>query len=214
MLPAYCEKRAYTVSRLHDVEQSTVFCRGICTSDLVKSIAQGRQIITDNVAALPSALQSAQNYAFFVLVMTAQNAYNLCLDEVIKTCVYRRCPEATNNVDNITTAVHEAFKNALLWSALELTSVPFGPRPLEFEERIKRRLSEKPFCNRYLRLAFYKNRRHLEVAISVEGALIQWRRMSATSGGMMRGTAIIQSLANDVVIDNNQRTIRLYFEYD
>lgn len=191
------------------------FVGHVAAKDVLQELARGYHIFLHGKKAIEKQKDLSsiihQEYTDLSLSLTTAEAYSFDLIEILTKYFVTRTPFLKLHSDQIITAIHEAYKNALLWSNLELKSNESGPRPFEFYEEIIEKLSLPEYSERYIHLTINRLQDYTEVCIHVDGLPIIWKRSSGYGEKEFRGTSVIKNFSDLVTFDEDHKTIRLYY---
>lgn len=197
--------------------RTSIFFGDMTLNQLSREYDRGYRVLLDGLHAFHSQLKIEKIrdplYNELIISLKSHHAYHLDLSKIIQTYLLQRTHFHPIQCDQIITAVHEAYKNALLWSNLELQSSKDSPRPLDFDQTVQERLRQKKYRDRIIHLIINKKNHCLEFCINIEGLPITWPQTPSKTTHL-RGTMIIKSLTDKVVIDSDPQTIRLYFLHE
>lgn len=190
---------------------SAILKSPISLKKIQNQLTRGKIIITDTpeAALLPvfSVLKREMPPLEFLICLKNKHFASLDLVGLLDNYLHRtRCHPIL--LEQIITAAHEAFANALMWSSLDMEPIE-GLRTSEFYEHYENRLADPHYANRLLSFYLARSSNLIEVAIFVEGNPIVWRENAHQES--FRGIAIIKAFSDYIFFDPNGKGIRLFF---
>lgn len=195
--------------------RTAFFLKDVCSKDVLREIERGYRIFLHGKEAVEKQKDLRDivhpEHTDFSLSLTSANAFGFDLLDVLTKYFSQKTPFQKLHSDQILTAIHEAYKNALLWSNLELKSNDSGPRAFEFYEEITEKLAMPEYGGRYIHLTINRLQEYTEVCIHIDGLPIIWKKTPGYGEKEFRGTALIKNFSDLVTFDDDHKTIRLYY---
>ncbi|NBX03590.1 MAG: ATP-binding protein [Alphaproteobacteria bacterium] len=170
-------------------------------------------IETKNETSLPPALLNMPD--FFVLLLTP-STYHLPVAQKLSAALMKRFLLPHEMMIPLETCLQEALLNAVIHGNLAVDSRFQTLSGFEsFCSLIETRLAKAPYCNRRITISAWCDTGHLTLCVADEGDGFRFHK-GLPEDGMPhgRGMYLIRSLASDVWIGDDRRSLFMTFTHE
>lgn len=200
-----CEKFA-------DIEKrASLFVESPTTQDLIDAIHHNNTVLIEDINLKDGLAGFEAPPGDLALSLTTLTAYLIDTTAVIDYFLLHKTTLHPVLCEQILTSTHEVVTNAMLWSNLEVDYPNKRQKCLNFGDLIKKQLKNKKLAQRLLKLNFHLTSASIDVVIMSTGKEFDWHHAISKISSDVQGLAIVHSFADDVIAEDNGKTLRLRF---
>ncbi|MBX9805467.1 MAG: ATP-binding protein [Alphaproteobacteria bacterium] len=192
-------------------ERALLYDHSPTTQDLIDAIQNNYTILIEDTTLKHGMSGFEAPIGEFALSLTTLTAYIIDIIAVLDHFLLHKTVLHPVLCEQILTSTHEVVTNAILWSNLEVDCPNNREKSLNFCDLIKDRLKNTILARRLLKLNFHVNPESVDVVIISSGKGFDWHNAVSKISSDFQGLAIINTFADEVVVQDQGKVLRLRF---